>query len=100
MEHTFCWEDENIDAMHFMLLLDSQGEEVLRVDVNGDCVTDTIEPGDYVRVYDLITPTLSELDKRAAVHVGIIENEIHLGNYCAFSHMLFLSKVKLNYVLL
>jgi hypothetical protein len=45
---TFCWKDDNIKAMHYMLLLDSQGEEVLRVDVNGDCVTDTIEAGDYV----------------------------------------------------
>jgi hypothetical protein len=46
--HTFCWEDDNSDAMDYMVLLDSQGEEVLRVDVNEDCVTDTIEAGDYV----------------------------------------------------
>jgi uncharacterized protein YjbI with pentapeptide repeats len=46
--HTFCWTDDNSEAMDYMRLLDSQGEEVLRVDVNGDCVTDTIEAGDYV----------------------------------------------------
>jgi hypothetical protein len=46
--HTFCWTDDNSEAMDYMVLLDSQGEEVLRVDVNGDCVTDTIEAGDYV----------------------------------------------------
>ena len=45
---TFCWADDNTADMDYMVLLDSQGEEVLRVDVNGDCVTDTIEPGDYV----------------------------------------------------
>jgi hypothetical protein len=45
---TFCWTDDNSEAMDYMVLLDSQGEEVLRVDVNGDCVTDTIEAGDYV----------------------------------------------------
>jgi hypothetical protein len=46
--HTFCWKDDNGEAMDYMELLDSEGQEVLRVDVNGDCVTDTIEPGDYV----------------------------------------------------
>ena len=45
---TFCWKDANSGDMDYMVLLDSQGEEVLRVDVNGDCVTDTIDPGDYV----------------------------------------------------
>ena len=45
---TFCWEDDNSEAMDYMVLFDSQEEEVLRVDVNGDCVTDTIESGDYV----------------------------------------------------
>jgi len=45
---TFCWEDDNSEAMDYMVLFDSQEEVVLRVDVNGDCVTDTIESGDYV----------------------------------------------------
>ena len=47
VEHEFCWEDDNIDAAHFMVLLNSAGDQVLRVDVNGDCVTEVIEPGEY-----------------------------------------------------
>lgn len=34
--------------MHFMELLDSEGSEILRVDVNGECVTEVIQAGDYV----------------------------------------------------
>jgi uncharacterized protein YjbI with pentapeptide repeats len=45
---TICWKYDNSDAMDYMVLSDSQGKDVLRVDANGDCVTDTIEPGDYV----------------------------------------------------
>ena len=48
VEQTFCWEDEDIDAMHFMELIDINGSEVLQVDVNGDCVTEIIERGNYV----------------------------------------------------
>jgi hypothetical protein len=48
VEDTFCWEDDNSEAMHYMVLLDSEGNEALRVDVNGDCVTEVIEAGDYV----------------------------------------------------
>lgn len=47
IEHTFCWEDENAEASHFMELSDSEGELILRVDVNGDCVTEVIEAGEY-----------------------------------------------------
>jgi len=47
-EQTFCWEDDDVDAMHFMELRDSEGSLVLTVEVNGDCVTQVIEPGDYV----------------------------------------------------
>lgn len=45
--NTFCWEDDNLDAGHFMILVDSEGVEVLRVEVNGECVTEVIEQGDY-----------------------------------------------------
>jgi hypothetical protein len=48
VEDTFCWKDDNSEAMDYMVLLDSQGEEVLRVDVNGDCVTKRIVTGEYV----------------------------------------------------
>ncbi len=49
LTQTFCWEDEDGDAGHFMELDDSDGNEILRIDVNGECVTVVIEAGDYVR---------------------------------------------------
>jgi len=48
LNHTFCWEDDDGDAEHFMELVDSEGNEILKIDVNGECVTAVIEPGDYV----------------------------------------------------
>lgn len=48
IEHTFCWEDDNNDAAHFMELSNSSGEQILRVDVNGDCVTEVVEAGEYI----------------------------------------------------
>ncbi len=50
LNHTICWEDDNVDSKHFMILLNSGGEEVLRVEANGDCVTVVLEPGDYEMV--------------------------------------------------
>jgi hypothetical protein len=47
-EQTFCWEDDNANAMHFMELRDSQGNLILTVEANGDCVEEVIEEGDYV----------------------------------------------------
>ena len=45
--HTICWEDEDNDATHFMELGDDEGNELLRIDANGECVTEIIEAGDY-----------------------------------------------------
>ena len=50
LNHTICWEDDNVDSKHFMILLNSEGEEVLRVEANGDCVRVVIESGDYAMV--------------------------------------------------
>jgi len=50
LNHTFCWEDGDGDAEHFMELVDSEGNEILRIDVNGECVTVIIEAGDYVMI--------------------------------------------------
>ena len=50
LNHTFCWEDDNVDSNHFMILRNSGGEEVLRVEANGGCVTERIEAGDYEMV--------------------------------------------------
>ena len=48
LEQTFCWEDDDPQAFHFMELIDSEGSEILRVDVNGECITELIEAGNYV----------------------------------------------------
>ena len=50
LEYTFCWEDEDDEAGHFMELKDGEGNEVLRVDVNGECVSEVIEAGNYVMI--------------------------------------------------
>jgi len=47
-EQTFCWEDDDPNAMHFMELRDTQGSLILTVEVNGDCVTEVIDAGNYV----------------------------------------------------
>jgi hypothetical protein len=46
VDHTFCWEDEDDSADHFMLIIDEQGNEIVRLHA-GDCVTETILEGDY-----------------------------------------------------
>ncbi len=48
LEHNFCWEDDDPEAGHFMKLDDTRGSEILRIDANGECVTEVIEAGDYV----------------------------------------------------
>jgi len=50
LNHTFCWEDDDGDAEHFMELVDSEGNEILKIDVNGECITEVIEAGDYVMI--------------------------------------------------
>ena len=50
LNHTFCWEDDDGDAEHFMELEDSDGNEILKIDVNGECVTEVIKAGDYVMI--------------------------------------------------
>ena len=47
-EHTYCWEDDDGEAGHFLELDDSEGNEVLRIDVNGECKTVLLEAGNYV----------------------------------------------------
>ena len=47
---TFCWEDEDSEAAHFMELLDSEGSQVVVVNANGGCVDAIIEEGDYKMV--------------------------------------------------
>lgn len=48
LDHTFCWEDEDPGAGHFMELDDAEGNLIFRLDVNGECITEIIEAGDYV----------------------------------------------------
>ncbi|MGB2692295.1 MAG: pentapeptide repeat-containing protein [Thermodesulfobacteriota bacterium] len=47
INHTICWEDDDPGAAHFMTIANAQGEQVLRVDANGGCVTEFIAPGIY-----------------------------------------------------
>ena len=47
LNHTFCFTDDNDASEHFMILRNSDGEEVLRALANGGCVTERIEAGDY-----------------------------------------------------
>jgi hypothetical protein len=48
VEQTFCWEDEDADAMHFMELRDGEESLILTVQANGNCVTEVIEAGNYL----------------------------------------------------
>ena len=43
--HTFCWEDDNEESAHFLTITDTEGEEILRVEANGECVTSFIPEG-------------------------------------------------------
>ena len=47
-EHTYCWEDDDGEAGHFLELDDSEGNEILRIDVNGECKTVLLEAGNYL----------------------------------------------------
>lgn len=46
-EHSFCWEDDDDEASHFMMLEDAQGNELLRVDANDQCASAIIPRGNY-----------------------------------------------------
>lgn len=65
IEQTFCWDDDNPDAEHFMILLDNSGKDVMTVLSGGECVTETITQGNYEMrvVHD------GKSDKRVAVFI-------------------------------
>lgn len=48
IEHTYCWEDDAEETGHIMTLEDIEGQVILSVVSNGDCVTATVPPGDYI----------------------------------------------------
>lgn len=60
LSHTFCWEDENEGAGHFMVMRNDDGGDVLRVEANGGCVTEVIPAGNYVvtLTHDNLTQTI------------------------------------------
>ena len=62
---TFCWDDDNPDAEHYMTLLDNSGKEVLTVFSGGECVTETIAEGDY----EMRVMHDGKSDKRVAVFI-------------------------------
>jgi len=71
MNQTFCWQDADEGAGHYMSLTDTKGKEVLKVASNGDCVTKVIEPGDYeMRLYHD-----GKTEKRVAVFIVTEENK-------------------------
>ena len=48
VNHAFCWEDNDGEAGHFIELDDTEGNEIFRLDVNGECITVLLEAGDYL----------------------------------------------------
>jgi YVTN family beta-propeller protein len=48
LEHTFCWEDDDGEAGHFIELDDIDGNNIFTLEVNDECVTEIIEAGDYI----------------------------------------------------
>ncbi len=64
LNHTFCWEDEDPDAEHFMVIEDSEGNEIVRLHV-GDCVTETILEGDY----DMVLHHDGKIDKNHPIFI-------------------------------
>jgi uncharacterized protein YjbI with pentapeptide repeats len=46
-DHTFCWEDIVNDSEHLAVIFDQDGAELVRENVNGNCQTIFLEPGDY-----------------------------------------------------
>lgn len=47
LNHTYCWDDDDQDAEHFMTIVDSEGVEILRLGANEECETVLIERGSY-----------------------------------------------------
>jgi len=64
VDHTFCWEDEDPNAEHFMVIEDSEGNEILKLFV-GDCVTETILEGDY----DMVIHHDGKIDKNHPIFI-------------------------------
>jgi len=50
INHTYCWDDDDQDAEHFMTIIDSEGMEILRLGANEECITALIEAGSYEMV--------------------------------------------------
>jgi len=76
-----CWDDENEEAAHTMVLLDSEGSEMLRVEANGECPSEIIPAGVYeaVLTHDGQTPDLlpifgrPRLDNVAVGETGFLD---------------------------
>lgn len=48
IEHTICWEDDDGESGHFMELEDSDGNFILGISANEECVTELIHAGEYI----------------------------------------------------
>lgn len=48
IEHTICWEDDDGESGHFMELKDTEGNFILALSANEECVTELIHAGEYI----------------------------------------------------
>ncbi|MCG9730879.1 hypothetical protein L1D44_13680 [Shewanella sp. Isolate13] len=55
LKHTFCFEDSNSNSNHSMVFNNSNGEQVLSITANDECVSAVIPAGEY----QLVLPTVS-----------------------------------------
>lgn len=85
INHTICWEDEDPGAAHFMTISDSTGAQVLRVEANGECITQLIEPGiykarvDHDNLSEIILPIffVPQLSQVASKDSGLLDNIVN-----------------------
>ena len=48
LNHTFCWEDDDIEASHYMSITDHDGNNLLTLAPNRKCQSVIIQSGDYL----------------------------------------------------
>lgn len=48
---TLCWEDDNEDAEHIAMLVNSEGSEILFLQTNNDCVSVIVEAGKHELIF-------------------------------------------------
>jgi uncharacterized protein YjbI with pentapeptide repeats len=87
VNHTFCWEDDTLGAVHKMELIDISGNTVLTEHINGECATATITAGYYTMRFThggqsegtqaIFTRPVEDISSRGIVSVSSVEDNIH-----------------------